>query len=392
MDARFRAPLAHHGVRAPLLALVAVCLWLAACMPAPARQGSAGAAAAPGGTAVTAAAPSGSAGGASTGAASADGAAASASASAEPVPEKDTLNVAVAAVGSTSLPLQVAIDAGYFRNRGLTVNLSVLAASVAVQALISGSIDLYQGGATAIAGRLGGADIIYVGAAVDRSSLLLLGQKGITTFPDLRGKGVATTSVGAFGEIALHQTAKEFGMVPGQDFEVRYHPGPDAAAATFTSGATAGVIITPPQSLMLADEGYPVIFDYYQRGLRITGPGLAVMGPFARENPNTLKAYMRSYLDGVKRTFEDREYATAVNAKYTGLQDPQALAQDYDISSKVWNKDLRVSRGAIEIVLQNSPLPNAATANPDDFYDNSLIDEVNATYANKLFPDVFAQR
>jgi ABC-type nitrate/sulfonate/bicarbonate transport system substrate-binding protein len=308
------------------------------------------------------------------------------------VPERDTLNVAIAAVGSGYLPLEVAIDAGYFRSRGLTINTSVLAASVAAQGLISGTVDLYQGGATAIAGRLGGADIIYVGAAIDRSSLVLLGQKGVTTFPDLRGKGVATTSVGAFGEIALHQTAKEFGMVPGQDFEIRYHPGPDAAAATFTSGATAGIIITPPQSLLLADDGYPVIIDYYQRGLRITGPGMAVMRPFAHENRNTILAYLRGYLDGVKRTFEDREYALAVDAKYTGLTDPQALADDYDISSRVWNKDLRVSRAAIEIVLQNSPIPNAATANPDDFYDNSYVDEVNATYANKLFPDVFGGR
>jgi ABC-type nitrate/sulfonate/bicarbonate transport system substrate-binding protein len=389
MDGRYRAPLASRRARAPLLALVAASLWLGACAPAPARDGGAGgssAAPAPGGQ--TGAAVGAAAGGA----AGASGtAAASAPASAEPPPEKDTLNVAVAALGSTSLPLQVAIDAGYFRNRGITVNLSVLAASVAVQALISGSIDLYQGGATAIAGRLGGADIVYVGAAVDRSSLLLLGQKGITTFPDLRGKGVATTSVGAFGEIALHQTAKEFGMVPGQDFEIRYHPSPEAASATFTSGATAGIIITPPQSNMLAEQGYPVIFDYYQRGLRITGPGLAVIGPFERENPNTLKAYMRSYLDGVKRTFDDRDFAMAVNSKYTGLQDPQDLALDYDLSSKVWNKDLRVSRAAIEIVLQNSPIPNAPTANPDDFYDNSLIEEVNATYANKLFPDVFAR-
>ena len=64
----------------------------------------------------------------------------------------------------------------------------------------------------------------------------------------------------------------------------------------------------------------------------------------------------------------------AINAKYTGLQDPQDLALDYELSSKVWNKDLRVSRAAIEIVLQNSPIPNAPTANPDDFYDKSLIE------------------
>src|SRR5919206_297802 len=100
---------------------------------------------------------------------------------------------------------------------------------------------LWLGACTPAPAREGGA-----GAAVDRSSLQLIGQRGVTTFPDLRGKGVATTSVGAFGEIALHQTAKEFGMVPGQDFEIRYHPSPDAAVATFNSGATAGIIITPP--------------------------------------------------------------------------------------------------------------------------------------------------
>src|SRR5262249_51827685 len=107
-------------------------------------------------------------------------------------PEKAALNVAVAAVGTLSLPLQVAIDAGYFQHHGLTVDMSVVAASVAVQGLIAGGIDIYQGGAAAIAGHLGGADIIYVGAAVDRNSLILFGERGLTTFPQFRGKTIAT--------------------------------------------------------------------------------------------------------------------------------------------------------------------------------------------------------
>ena len=95
-------------------------------------------------------------------------------------PEKSQLEVAIAAWGATSLPTAVALDGGYFAKHGLAVNISVVAASTSVQALISGKVDIYQGGATAIAGNLGGADIIYVGASVDKSSLMLLGQKGIT--------------------------------------------------------------------------------------------------------------------------------------------------------------------------------------------------------------------
>ena len=47
--------------------------------------------------------------------------------------------------------------------------------------MISGTIDIYQGGTAAIAANLAGADIIYVAAAVDRNSLILFGQKGITS-------------------------------------------------------------------------------------------------------------------------------------------------------------------------------------------------------------------
>ena len=47
---------------------------------------------------------------------------------------------------------------------------------------------LMANGATAIGGNLGGADIIYVGASVDKSSLMLLSQKGITSFEQFRGK------------------------------------------------------------------------------------------------------------------------------------------------------------------------------------------------------------
>src|SRR5204863_4380332 len=81
-------------------------------------------------------------------------------------PEVDALSVAVAATGSSYLPLQVAVDGGYMQEQGLNVTTSVVSASTAAQALVAGSMDLYQGGATGIAARLGGGDVIYIAAAV----------------------------------------------------------------------------------------------------------------------------------------------------------------------------------------------------------------------------------
>src|SRR5688572_6104091 len=132
-------------------------------------------------------------------------------------PEKSTLEVAIAAYGPLYLPLLVAHEAGYFSKRGVNLNITQLSATASAQALISGQIDIYQGGASTIHANVGGTDLIYIGASVDRSTLILFGQKGLTTFEALKGKAVATTSVGAFGEIAMRKTAKERGLEIGKD-------------------------------------------------------------------------------------------------------------------------------------------------------------------------------
>src|SRR6185503_19112468 len=136
---------------------------------------------------------------------------------------------------------------------------------------------------------VGGSDLIYIAASVDRSTLVLFGQKGITSFDNLRGKSVATTSVGAFGEIAMRKTAKERGMEIGKDIKLLYHKGPPDALSTFVLNNAEGLIVTPPQTEMARGKGYPVIIDYYERGFKIIGPGTGVARSLFQKNPNTLK-------------------------------------------------------------------------------------------------------
>jgi len=300
--------------------------------------------------------------------------------------EKGQIEVAIAAVGTLYLPILAAQDAGYFGKYGISVSLNQVSASTSVQGLISGKIDIYQGGATAISGNLGGADIIYAAAAVDRSTLVLFGQRGLTSFEGLRGKSVATTSPGAFGEIALRRSAKEHNLEVGKDIKLLYHRGTPEAFATFLAGHADGLIITPPQSDIARSKGFPVIIDYYERGLKIIGPGTAVTREFFQKNPGTLRTFLMAYLDGVKRCFEDRPFVDKVNAKYAKISDPQVLEENYQTGLRVWNKNMTVDPDAIRIVLEGSANLQAKDADPKRFYDNSIIEALNREYASKLFP------
>jgi taurine transport system substrate-binding protein len=301
-------------------------------------------------------------------------------------PEKSRLEVGTAGSGTTSLPLFVALEAGYFSKRGLSVSVNQVGATVAVQGIISGTIDIYQGGTAAIAANLAGADIIYVAAAVDRNSLILFGQKGITSLESFRGKSIATTFPGAFGEIAIRMTARRNGMEVGKDIKLLYHRSPPEALSTFLMGNADGLIITPPQTELAKQQGYPVIIDYFKEGLKITGPGTAVTREFFQKYPNTIKAYLMAYLDGLKRAIDDETYAKQIESKYTKISDPKILNENYQQGLRVWNKDMTVDPAAIRVVLDDSSDPKAKSADSKRFYDNSLIEAVNREYASKLFP------
>jgi NitT/TauT family transport system substrate-binding protein len=301
-------------------------------------------------------------------------------------PEKNRLEVAIAATGPLYLPLLLAADAGYFDKRGLKVNLTVLSATASAQALLSGTVDIYQGGTATIHANVAGSDVIYIASAIDKSTLVLFGQKGITTLEALRGKSVATTSVGAFGEIAIRKSAKERGMEVGKDIKLLYHKGPPDALSTFMLNNADGVIITPPQTEMAKSKGYPVIIDYYARGFKVIGPGTGVARAFVQKFPNTLKVFLMGYLDGVKRALDDPTAAKQVESFYTKVTDPKLLEDSYQEGRKVWNKDMTVDPEPIRTVLEQSTVAKAAELDPRRFFDNTLIKEVNRDYAAKLFP------
>jgi sulfonate transport system substrate-binding protein len=301
-------------------------------------------------------------------------------------PERTQLQVGTAGSGTTSLPLFVAVEGGYFARHGLTVSVGQVGATVAVQGVISGTLDIYQGGTAAIAANLAGSDIIYVAAAVDKNSLILFGQKGITSFEALRGKSIATTFPGAFGEIAVRMSAKKHGLEIGKDIKLLYHRSPPEALSTFLVGNADALVISPPQTELAKQQNYPVIIDYFKEKLKIVGPGTSVTREYSQKFPKTIKAYLMGYLDGLKRAIDDPEFARKIESKYTKINDAKILLQNYQQGLRVWNRDMTVDPAAIRVVLDESPDPKAKTADPYRFFDNSLIESVNREYAAKLFP------
>lgn len=129
-----------------------------------------------------------------------------------------------------------------------------------------------------------------------------------------------------------------------------------------------------------------MIIDFYEKGLKIIGPGTGMARTFMQKHPNTLKIFLMGYLDGIKRSLDDPEYAKTILARSSNITDAKLLEDSYRDGVKVWNKDMTVDGEAIKLVLEQSSNPKAAEIDPRRFFDNTLIRQVNRDYASKLFP------
>src|SRR5437773_11069378 len=99
---------------------------------------------------------------------------------AEPKPERNRLEVAIAATGPLYLPIILANEAGYFSKRGVTINISILSATASAQALLSGQVDIYQCGTATIHANVAGSALISIASSIHRRTPVLFAPNGLT--------------------------------------------------------------------------------------------------------------------------------------------------------------------------------------------------------------------
>src|SRR5215813_13205996 len=105
----------------------------------------------------------------------------------------------------TALPLLAAKDWGIFAANGLTVELIVMAASLAPAALSSGDIDYIAGvGPASVSATLTGLPARAIWFSSDRISYWLMARPVFKNLEDLKGKKVAVSGgVGGTNHVAL---------------------------------------------------------------------------------------------------------------------------------------------------------------------------------------------
>ena len=298
----------------------------------------------------------------------------------------EVLQINFGAVSAAYTPVFVAQDEGIFAKHGLRTDLKYVAAATEVQALLGGSLHIINGGPEFIDARLGGADVIYIGALVGRFVFSLYTRPEIQRLSDLKGKVIGATAPNALTDFAARILIREAGLVPGQDVRILYVKGIPEVFTTLSQGVIDAGTLSPPTTLRARRAGLRELVNLTERNVQIIQASIGTTGAFVKEHPDIVRRYLRALVEAIHLIRTSPGVAKKAIAKYTKTTNAEDLDESYHAFLPAWGKVPYVTAASVQTLLDFSQHPGAKTAKPTDFFDSSFLAEIEkSSFVERLY-------
>ncbi|MBM4264717.1 MAG: transporter substrate-binding domain-containing protein [Deltaproteobacteria bacterium] len=286
------------------------------------------------------------------------------------------LRATYASIGGAFAPLWIAQDKGVFNKYGLAVDLKYMLSATGTQALLSGSTDIVNPGTELVEAGLAGARVAFIIGILNRAVLSVYSKPELKQFTDLKGKVLGVTLPGSTTDLAARMLIQQAGMVAGKDIQVTHLQGmPDMITALAQGRIDAG-IVSAPTTLRAKQAGLKELVDIAARNIPMIHAGLATTRDFIKSDRDKVRRYVQAYIEANKIARTDPETAKQVIAKWTKTDNKEDLEETYNTYVKAWEQAPLVSLPAMQTVLNFAINPNAKTAKPEQFIDNSFVAEL----------------
>ena len=236
-------------------------------------------------------------------------------------PEQSTTSVTLASSTQVTDPINmpglgtaVAIKDGIFKQENIDLKVSITTGSPQTLAAVkSGSA---QFGAVPLdvilSANAQGADIVVVGGQAISYPSVIVAQKNITDFSQLKGKTIAITSVGASSQTSVVAYAQSLGF---KQSDFKFAPtrsvagmqqelvGGQASASYLNSGDAAAFLAKYGDKvhiLVPADVFGKVFADY--------GSAIFTTGAYAKAHPDVVTDFMKAQIQGNRKVAKDDGY------------------------------------------------------------------------------------
>jgi NitT/TauT family transport system substrate-binding protein len=296
-------------------------------------------------------------------------------------PRPRPLAVGYSAVSGTYLPLWLAQEAGLFAREGLDVELRYASSTALASALVAGEVPLAViGGVEVLTSNLAGSDMIMIAGASMRPVMALVTRPDVASFAELQGRRVGVSRVGSVTYYGAVLGLRRAGFDPGRDIALVQAGGVPEILPMMESGAADGGVVSPPTWFEAERRGYRELLDFTTLGIDYPQSVVATRRGYVAENRGLVLDFLRGFMAAITLQREDPALAQRVLSQYTRSTDDDILDRTYLAFRDGFLERPAISPAALAPVLAliAAETPAAAQAAPEQFIDNSLVEEIAA--------------
>ena len=293
-----------------------------------------------------------------------------------------SLKVPFAALSPNYAPLWIADQAGLFKKYGLDVQLIYISAgSVIVPAILSGQVDIANmSSAPALTAWARGAELSAVGVTSNRLLHVIMTRSSIKRPEDLKNKKIGGDRYGSLSDLILREALRYYKLVPDRDVAVIQTGGLPERLGALKVGAVDGAIVTGDTALEAEKLGFHKLIDLSQLPIRYPSSTIIVSKSFLAAKRDTVKRFLRGWIEGIKIAKTDKEYTISVMQKFLKTSDRSVLDKIFEIYKTVHEKVPTPDPKLMAVALKQlaATIPQTNQLKVEDFTDQSLIAELES--------------
>ena len=283
----------------------------------------------------------------------------------------------------------LAKDAKIYEKNGLDVELILLRGSGQTSvAILGGSIFAAPVTLpTVMLADLGGADLINVAHTVPGVQSKLVVKQEIKRPEDLKGKRIATSSLGSLGDFLNRYIMRKHGLDPNRDVNWLMIGTPPERLQALAAGNVDAADLSYPTDAQGERMGYRVLWDFRKE---VVYPSMSIVTrrKTIQEDRDTMMRLVRSHVEGIAYFKTHKDFSLKVLSKYLRTNDRELLEGSYEIYRQdfisVPYPIMKGLEATYDYVAQTRP--EIRNRKPEEFVDPSFIGELDKSgFIKKLY-------
>jgi len=303
---------------------------------------------------------------------------------------KERVRVALGSISVNTSVIPVGHQYGLYAKYGVDLEPIYMGGGMnSLAAVTSNSVQFLSAGSTAtISARLGGMDIIMLTVQSSKLEYSILAAPEIKTPQDLKGKIVTGTRPGASADSALRLMLRKWGLEPGKDvIFISVGDSQQGRMNALQRGSVSATALTPPFSGIARQLGFRELIDMRKTDIEYAGSAIAGMVSYIKSHPQLVENFLKGYIESLHFFRSQKEKTVAGIMKFMKMNDRSRAEEGYEYYLDLMPVMPYASVAGVKAVLQflAAGQPKAATANPEDFYDMSILKKIEDSGFAKPF-------